>query len=309
MNYTQLFICTKNHGNMTDFGVCNDGRKRLLKITVLAETCRRRLKYDILNSDIQRTLCLIVVFVINLWQNCTEFNVKKPYIALVRWRPKRRLLDTLEGINSWCVALPYPLINFNTNSCIFFSSPNRMCWNSLLINPPNLTLYSGCNNHLPPLLISCLGFSGIYKVVQIWPGQTVTCLHTISPGHIWTTLYYYYYYYYYFRGSGVFLRTLSFLSYKRSSPDFMLPGGSLPHSKGPPPVHVLSQIDPSYFSSIHFNIILPSTPGYYKWSPSLRFSHQNSVWNCFIQMLSTCHTQHIDLITRISAEEHLTLIN
>jgi hypothetical protein len=26
-------------------------------------------------------------------------------------------------------------------------------------------------------------------VVQIWSGQTVTCLHTISPGHIWTTLY------------------------------------------------------------------------------------------------------------------------
>jgi hypothetical protein len=23
-----------------------------------------------------------------------------------------------------------------------------------------------------------------YKVVQIWPGQTVTCLHTNSPGHI-----------------------------------------------------------------------------------------------------------------------------
>ena len=30
----------------------------------------------------------------------------------------------------------------------------------------------------------------MYKVVQIWPGQTVTCLHTNSPGHIWTTLYY-----------------------------------------------------------------------------------------------------------------------
>jgi hypothetical protein len=29
----------------------------------------------------------------------------------------------------------------------------------------------------------------IYKVVQMWPGQTVTCLHTNSPGHIWTTLY------------------------------------------------------------------------------------------------------------------------
>jgi hypothetical protein len=29
-----------------------------------------------------------------------------------------------------------------------------------------------------------------YKVVQIWPGQTVTNLHTNRPGHIWTTLYY-----------------------------------------------------------------------------------------------------------------------
>ena len=28
-----------------------------------------------------------------------------------------------------------------------------------------------------------------YKVVQIWPGQTVTCLHTDRPGYIWTTLY------------------------------------------------------------------------------------------------------------------------
>ena len=29
----------------------------------------------------------------------------------------------------------------------------------------------------------------IYKVVQIWPRQTVTCLHTNRPGHIWTTCY------------------------------------------------------------------------------------------------------------------------
>jgi hypothetical protein len=34
----------------------------------------------------------------------------------------------------------------------------------------------------------------MYKVVQIWPGQTVTCLHTNNPGHIWTTLYIYYWY-------------------------------------------------------------------------------------------------------------------
>jgi hypothetical protein len=34
-----------------------------------------------------------------------------------------------------------------------------------------------------------LRFKVMYKVVQIWPGQTVTFLHTNSPGHIWTTLY------------------------------------------------------------------------------------------------------------------------
>ena len=32
-----------------------------------------------------------------------------------------------------------------------------------------------------------------YKVVQIWPGQTVTCLHTNHPVHIWTTLWFFRY--------------------------------------------------------------------------------------------------------------------
>jgi hypothetical protein len=35
----------------------------------------------------------------------------------------------------------------------------------------------------------CTSVCLLYNVVQIWPGQTVTCLHTNSPGHIWTTLY------------------------------------------------------------------------------------------------------------------------
>ena len=47
----------------------------------------------------------------------------------------------------------------------------------------------------------------------------------------------------------------------------------------------------SYFLSIHFNIIWSSVPWYYKWSPSIRFPHQNSVW--LPLLLHRCHTSHI----------------
>jgi hypothetical protein len=45
----------------------------------------------------------------------------------------------------------------------------------------------------------------------------------------------------------------------------------------PPLVSIVSQMDPVYaplhLSKIRFNIILPSTSGSFKWSPSLRFPH------------------------------------
>jgi len=55
--------------------------------------------------------------------------------------------------------------------------------------------------------------------------------------------------------------------------------------KFPPPLPILSQLDPvriltSQFLKIHLNIILPSTHELPQWSVSPRFPHQNPVCTC-----------------------------
>jgi len=79
--------------------------------------------------------------------------------------------------------------------------------------------------------------------------------------------------------------------------------GSLPcfQDRATEPYPEPVESNPPCFSKIHFNIILPSTPGYSEWSLPFRFANQ--IFSAFFTspMPATYHTNInlLDLITLI----------
>jgi len=80
--------------------------------------------------------------------------------------------------------------------------------------------------------------------------------------------------------------------------------------KCPPPVRILSQLDPAHtptthFLKIHLYINLPSTPRSPKWSPSFRFPNQNPIYTSPFPIRATClaHLILLELIIRTIVEE------
>ena len=101
-----------------------------------------------------------------------------------------------------------------------------------------------------------------------------------------------------------------FLARQGNCLHFMEPEGPLTHWQAPATLPYSESDEcspwpppPSKFLKIYLNIILPSTPGSSRWSLSLKFPRQNSVYTSFSPIRSTCLAHLGHFITRTAFGE------
>jgi len=82
------------------------------------------------------------------------------------------------------------IMSYRLNVTDQVSHLGKTTWKTIILRIVNLNVFrrhTETRNLARRILVN-IRWIIKYKVVQIWPGPTAACLHTISPGHIWTTL-------------------------------------------------------------------------------------------------------------------------
>jgi hypothetical protein len=105
-------------------------------------------------------------------------------ITAHRYRSRREPINYCAGVDLWVFILNHAVHKVTTAAWTLVFLLDMVFFFVLYFFFIYFTLFS-----YGTFTVQKTPFIFIYKVVQIWLGQTVTYLHTDRPGHIWTTLY------------------------------------------------------------------------------------------------------------------------